>query len=75
MGREVVQNQKESLVLGIFRSHPLEHFECLLPSFSAPEITPEDIFVNVIERQELPYTLRAMVRGRQTVRFLLPCPC
>jgi hypothetical protein len=74
MGGEVVQNQKDPLVLGVSCTHPLEHFQCLLPSFSAPEITPEHVLVNVIESQELSDTVRAVVCGRQTVWFSLPCP-
>lgn len=75
MGREIIQNQKNLFVLGVTSTHPLHDFKRLLPTFTAPNISPEHVLMNIIKRQEVSNPVWSTVGRRETVWLFPPCPC
>lgn len=74
MRREVVQNQEDRLTPGILLAHPFQRLEYFLPAFSLGEVTPEDIAMNVKERQKVTHPMRATIGRGQSMGMPPPSP-
>jgi len=74
MRREVIQNQEDRLTPGILFAHPLQGLEYFLPTFSLGEVAPEDIAMNIKERQKMSHTVGASVGCRQAMGMPTACP-
>jgi len=74
MRREVIQNEEDRLTAGILLAHPLQCLEHFLRTFPLGEVAPEQIAMNVKERQKMSHTVRASVGRRQAMGMPTPCP-
>lgn len=73
-GGEIVHHQVNAFSEGIPRTDTLKHIKNLLPSLMRSKVSPQHIFVYVIECKEMAHTMGSPVCRRQTIWLSLDCP-